>query len=110
MPSHPDDGGPFFQLARTVIQQADFAIDQHPEEKERILGHYECVELLLTHFLTLQLSPDTDVLGIEEWIAVIHELRMRLCHKLEELEIYDYDIRISYDDDAVPIAFIPRFQ
>lgn len=95
MPSHSNDSGPFFQLAWTVIQQVDFAIYQNSKEQERILGHYEHVELLLTHFLALQLSPDTDVLDIDEWIAVIHELQRRLYHKLKKLKIYDYDARMS---------------
>jgi hypothetical protein len=110
MPPHPDDGGPFFQLARTTIQQADFAIHQHPEERERITGHYERVELLLTHFLHLQTLYQGNIVGLDNWIEVIHELRVRLNRKLEELEVYDYNTGLSQDDDVIPTVFIPRFQ
>jgi hypothetical protein len=37
---HPDDGSPLFQLARTVLQQANFGLDIHIVEPERILSHY----------------------------------------------------------------------
>ena len=110
MPPHPDDGGPFFQLARTTIQQADFAIHHHPEEQERLAGHYERIELLLTHFIHLQTYRYEDVLDIDGWIDVINELRIRLRQKLEALAVYDQDVGMYQDEDIVPTVFIPRFQ
>jgi hypothetical protein len=89
MPFHSDDGGPFFQLAKTTIQQAHFAIHQHPEEKERIACHYERIELLLTHFVGLQSNPHGNISGIEEWIQTAEILRIELHQKLEDMEIYD---------------------
>ena len=65
MPAHPDDGSPFFQLARVAIQQASFAIEHHPEERERITGHHERIERLLTAVLRLQMLQPNCVIGIE---------------------------------------------
>lgn len=110
MPFHSDDSGPFFQLAKTTIQQAHFVIHQHPEEREWIAGHYERIELLLTHFVALQSNPLGNISGIDKWIQTIEILRIELRQKLEDMEIYDQDTGLYHDEDVIPTVFIPRFQ
>lgn len=110
MPIHPDDGGPFFQLARMIIQQAKSTLYQYPEERERIVGHYERVEILLTHFLRLKSNRYCNILGLDEWIDIACELRQELQWRLEELEVYDYAGGLHEDNDVIPTISIPRFQ
>jgi hypothetical protein len=64
---HPDDGSPFFQLARTVLQQANFALDKHIVEPERILSHYDRVQYLLKTLLRLSNNPH-DRIDNDTWI------------------------------------------
>ena len=53
MPFHAEDGSPFFQLARTVLLQANFALEVHIEEPDRIISHYDRVTYLLQTFARL---------------------------------------------------------
>jgi hypothetical protein len=70
MPFHQDDGSPFFQIARTVLQQANFALEMHVEEPDRILGHHDRVSRLHTTFVRLlEVNNDDDSLNI--WLHAI---------------------------------------
>jgi hypothetical protein len=64
---HPDDGSHFFQLARTVLQQANFGLDIHIVEPERILSHYDRVQYLLQTLLHLSNTPH-DGIDVDAWI------------------------------------------
>jgi transposase-like protein len=107
MPPHVDDGDAFFQLARVTIQQARFAIQEHPEERERITGHHERIERLLTAFLRLHAARPNSIVGIEEWIEVITDLRMAIMNRLQVLRVYDYNTDTNIDDDVIPATIIP---
>jgi hypothetical protein len=99
MPFHPDDGSPFFQLARTVIQQANFAVGIHIIQPDRILSHYDRLQHLLQIFVQLSTSltlGDT----IETWIQTILQLQRLIVQQLEEAEEYGYDLG---DEDAAII-------
>jgi len=110
MPPHPDDGSPFFQLARVAIQQASFAIDQHPEERERIAGHHERIERLLTAVLRLQTLQPNYIVGIDDWIHTITDLRTALVRRLEILNVHDQDMGMNSDDDVIPATIKPCIQ
>src|ERR1700736_3287052 len=112
MPPHPDDEGLFFQHARIIIQQATFAIHQHPEESERIAGHLERVERLLTCFIRLenQQQPD-NVIALGEWITTAQELLSRLSQRLEQMNVFNYDFDVDESsDDVIRRVVIPVFQ
>jgi Integrase core domain len=112
MPRHDDDGGPFFQHARTVIQQASFAVTQHPEERERIAGHFERVERLLTCFIRLENQQQPDyIIELGAWIITARELLSVLSQRLEAMDIFDYDLDINESsDDVIRAVIIPVFQ
>jgi hypothetical protein len=107
MPSHPEEGSPFFQLARRTIQQANFAINQHPEEQHRIEGHYERINQLLSCLLRLQASPIQPNAELTEWISTSSEILAALRQRLDEMQTYDYD---QSEDDIVTEPIIPVFQ
>src|SRR5271163_4878205 len=107
MPPHVDDGDAFFQLARVTIQQARFAIQEHPEERERISGHHERIERLLTAFLRLHAARPNSIVGIEEWIEAITDLWMAIMNRLQVLQVYNYNTDANIDDDVIPVTIIP---
>jgi hypothetical protein len=107
MPPHPEEGSPFFQLARRTIQQADFAINQHPEERHRIEGHHERVSQLLSCLLRLQASPMPPSTELTGWISTSSDLLRDLRQRLEEMQTYNYD---QSDDDIATESIIPVFQ
>src|SRR5436190_11860767 len=107
MPFHPDDGSPFFQLARTVIQQANFAVGIHIIQPDRILSHYDRLQHLLQIFVQLSTSltlGDT----IETWIQTILQLQRLIVQQLEEAEEYGYDL--GDEDAAIIYPVAPKFE
>ena len=110
MPPHPDDGSPFFQLARVAIQQASFAIEHHPEERERIAGHHDRIERLLTAVLRLQTLQPNCVIGIDGWVQAITNVRTALATRLDFLNVHDQDIGMNADDDVIPAIIKPCIQ
>jgi hypothetical protein len=107
MPPHPQEGSPFFQLVRRTIQQANFAISQHPEERHRIKGHHERVNQLLSCLLRLQASSMQLSTELIEWISTSSDPLRDLRWRLEEMQTYNYD---QSDDDIVTETIIPVFQ
>ena len=105
MPFHPDDGTPFFQLARTVIQQANFACSIHIAEPDRIVSHYDRVMRLLEVFLRLSAGDHGE--AITDWIDTIIRTQSRITQYLESIGEYDYEL---VDNDAtIPYAVVPEF-
>src|SRR5271168_359282 len=98
MPFHPDDGSAFFQLAHTVILQANLSLNLQIEEPARMLGHYNRVEQLTHILIRLQRTYAPDSAALLEWINVSRETIRRIIERLEQLHEYAYDIG---DDDAV---------
>jgi Integrase core domain len=105
MPFHPDDGTPFFHLARTIIQQANIACTVHIEEPDRIVSHYDRISHLLQIFI--QVSAENDEDRIREWIDTIIQTQNRIISYLEAIHEFDYEI--AENDAAVPIALAPEF-
>ena len=106
MPFHPDDGNAFFQLARTVIQQAGFALEVDIEEPDRLLSHYDRVTHLLQRFVQLSnIYHQNDT--VVAWIQAIIQTQYRIKHHLELLREYDYDL--ADEDAAIAHAFVPLF-
>src|SRR5271169_4867566 len=99
MPHDPDDGSPFFQLARAVIQQANFALNVHVEEPDRILSHYDRLTHLVQIFVRLSEVYNEDD-AIMTWIETIVESQRQITAHLEVIEEYNYDLN---DDDAAII-------
>jgi hypothetical protein len=80
-PFHPDDGNAFFQLARTVIQQAGFALEVDIEEPDRLLTHYDRVTHLLQRFVQLSnIYHQNDT--VTAWIQAIIQTQHRIRHHL----------------------------
>ena len=66
MPFHVDDGSAFFQLACTVLLQANLSLYLQIEEPPRMLGHYNRVEQLAHIIIHLQhVYPDT--MALLDW-------------------------------------------
>jgi hypothetical protein len=107
MPIHPDDGSPFFYLARTVIQQANFACGIHIEEPDRLLSHYDRVTNLLQTFTWLLAMYPHDNMAIQQWINTIVQTQNRITQYLDAIQEYDYDL--ADEDAAIPHAIIPEF-
>jgi hypothetical protein len=107
MPSHPDDGSPFFQLARTVIQQANFSLGIHIEEPERILSHYDRVQHLLHAFVKLS-HIYRNVPTLIDWQNTAIQTLHQIVAHLESINEYAYDI--GNEDAAIPHAIIPQFE
>ena len=106
MPFHPDDGNAFFQLARTVIQQAGFALEIDIEEPDRLLSHYDRITHLLQRFVQLSnIYHQNDT--IAAWIQTIIQTQHRIRQHLELLREYEYDL--TDEDAAITHAFIPLF-
>jgi hypothetical protein len=84
MPFHPDDGNAFFQLARTVIQQAGFALEIDMEEPDRLLTHYDRVTHLLQRFIQLSNIYHQNN-TIAAWIQAIIQTQHRIRYYLELL-------------------------
>ena len=107
MPHDPDDGSPFFQLARAAIQQANFALNVHVEEPDRILSHYDRLSHLVQIFVRLSETYNEDD-AIMTWIETIIETQRRITEHLEVIEEYTYDL---IDDDAAIIhPIMPTFE
>src|SRR5436190_12530547 len=100
MPHHPDDGSPFYQLARTVLQQANFSLGIHIVEPERIVSHYDRVQYLLQTLIRLSQIPDgPDVNG---WIHATIQTTNNIINRLNVMKDYEYDI--GDEDSAIPHA------
>ena len=107
MPWHPNDGSPFFHLARVVLQQANFSLDVHLQEPERILSHYDRVERLYHTFIQLSNAyPNVQVL-IDWQNAAVQTLQQIVSH-FEALNRFDYDT--GDEDAAIPHAITPQFE
>ena len=106
MPFHAEDGSPFFQLARTVLLQANFALDLHIEEPDRIISHYDRVTNLLQTFTQLSATFYRDDTCIQ-WIETIQQIQRQIIQHLEALQEYAYDL--SDEDAAIANAIIPTF-
>jgi hypothetical protein len=95
MPTHPDDGTPFFQLARAVVQQANFACSVHIAEPDRIISHYDRLTHLLQVFLRLSAGNHDE--AITNWIDTIIRTQNLIMKYLEAIGEYDYELA---DNDA----------
>jgi hypothetical protein len=93
---HPDDGSPFFQSARTVLQQANFALDIHIVEPEQILSHYDRVQYLLQTLLRLS-NTSHDGIDVDAWINAALQTSQNITQRLETFNEYNYN---EHDDDA----------
>src|SRR5271170_7704898 len=100
MPAHPDDGSPFFQLARTVLQQANFSLNIHIAEPERIIGHYDRVQYLLQTLIRVSQLPSG--INVDAWINTAIQTNNNIVTRLDELKNYEYDE--GDDDSAIPYA------
>src|SRR5436190_21173329 len=87
----PDNGSPFFQLARTVIQQANFSLGIHIEEPERILSHYDRVQHLLHAFVKLS-HIYRNVPTLIDWQNTAIQTLHQIVAHLESINEYAYDI------------------
>ena len=100
MPAHPDDGSPFFQLARTVLQQANFSLNIHIAEPERIIGHYDRVQHLLQTLIRVSQLPSG--INVDAWINTAIQTNNNIVTRLDEMKNYEYDE--GDDDSAIPYA------
>ena len=98
MPAHPDDGSPFFQLARTVLQQASFSLNIHIVEPERIISHYDRVQHLLQTLIRVSQLPSQ--INVDAWINAAIQTNNNIVTRLDELKNYGYDE--GDDDSAIP--------
>jgi hypothetical protein len=107
MPPHPDDGSPFFQLARTIVQQANFSLEIHVEEPDRIVSHYDRVSHLYETVIWLSESYQAHA-SLTAWLNTIVETQHRIIARLETLNEYTYN---DGDEDAVvQYANVPEFE
>ena len=105
MPFHPDDGSAFFQLARTILLQANLSL--YIEEPTRIRGHYDRVEQLASIIVRLQhVYPNAETLL--EWSNAARETLRRIVERLEELREYAYNI--GDDDAAIYYPIVPQLE
>src|SRR5271169_2163766 len=105
MPFHPDDGSAFFQLARTILLQANLSL--YIEEPTRIRGHYDRVEQLATIIVRLQhVYPNVETWL--EWSNAARETLRRIVERLEELREYAYNI--GDDDAAIYYPIVPQLE
>src|ERR1700685_843264 len=98
MPPHPDDGSPLFQIARTVLQQANFSLNIHIVEPERIISHYDRVQHLLQTLIRVSQLPSQ--INVDAWINTAIQTNNNIVTRLDELKNYGYDE--GDDDSAIP--------
>jgi len=108
MPPHPDDGSPFFQLARTVLQQAMFSLNIHVVEPERIIGHYDRVQYLLQILVQLSQTYHGEEMLVS-WIQTCQQVSLSISEHLESIEEYGYDTG-DEEDSVVPQRIIIEFE
>ena len=107
MPFHEENGSPFFQLARTVIQQASFALELHIEP-DRILSHYDRVTHLSEIFVRLSTTYYNQDPRFQQWTDTIHLTQIQIIQGLEELREYTYYEDLT-NDSVILHSIIPQF-
>src|SRR5271157_6015866 len=100
MPNHLDDRSPFFQLARTVLQQANFSLNIHIVKPEHIVSHYDRVQYLLQTLIGLSQIPEAP--DVDGWIDTTIRTSNNIVYQLDALKDYEYNQ--GDEDSAIPHA------
>jgi hypothetical protein len=105
MPFYPEYGSLFFQQARSVIQQASFALQLPVQEPDRLLSHFDRLDNVLDVFIRFSSSNINDS-SIDEWIEIIRRIQQRIQYQLETSQHY-FD-ELNNQDSAVIYPIIPQ--
>src|SRR5436190_7825573 len=76
----------FFQQARSVIQQANFALQLPAQEPDRLLSHYDRLDNVLDVFIRFS-SSNINNPSIDAWIETIRRIQ-QIQHHLEASQNY----------------------
>src|SRR5436190_11564173 len=94
----------FFQQARSVIQQANFALQLPAQEPDRLLSHYDRLDNVLDVFIRFS-SSNINNPSIDAWIETIRRIQ-QIQHHLEASQNY-FD-EINNEDTVIIYPIIPQ--